>query len=34
MDYMLTRWAAFTRFLEDGKVCHRPDRATLQESPS
>ena len=21
MDYMLTRWAAFTRFLEDGRVC-------------
>lgn len=21
MDYMLTRWHAFTRFLEDGKIC-------------
>ncbi len=21
MDYMLTRWAAFTRFLEDGRIC-------------
>src|SRR5690606_7503016 len=21
MDYMLIRWAAFTRFLEDGRVC-------------
>jgi transposase len=21
MDYMLTRWAAFARFLEDGKIC-------------
>lgn len=21
MDYMLTRWSAFTRFLEDGKIC-------------
>jgi transposase len=21
MDYMLTRWAAFTRFLDDGRIC-------------
>src|SRR6266481_2401962 len=21
MDYMLTRWAAFARFLEDGRIC-------------
>jgi hypothetical protein len=21
MDYMLTRWTAFTRFLEDGRIC-------------
>jgi hypothetical protein len=21
MDYMLKRWIAFTRFLEDGRVC-------------
>jgi transposase len=21
MDYMLKRWAAFTRFLEDGRIC-------------
>jgi transposase len=21
MDYMLTRWASFTRFLEDGRIC-------------
>ena len=21
MDYMLTRWAAFTRFLSNGKIC-------------
>jgi transposase len=21
MDYMLTRWSAFTRFLEDGRIC-------------
>jgi len=21
MDYMLTRWEAFTRFLEDGRIC-------------
>ena len=21
MDYMLKRWAAFTRFLDDGRVC-------------
>ncbi len=21
MDYMLTRWPAFTRFLDDGRVC-------------
>ena len=21
MDYMLTRWPAFTRFLEDGRIC-------------
>jgi len=21
MDYMLTRWEAFTRFLDDGRIC-------------
>jgi transposase len=21
MDYMLERWASFTRFLEDGRIC-------------
>jgi hypothetical protein len=21
MDYMLKRWAAFTRFLDDGRTC-------------
>ena len=21
MDYMLKRWASFTRFLEDGRIC-------------
>ena len=21
MDYMLRRWAAFTRFLDDGRIC-------------
>jgi transposase len=21
IDYMLTRWPAFTRFLEDGRIC-------------
>jgi len=21
IDYMLTRWSAFTRFLEDGRIC-------------
>jgi len=21
MDYMLKRWAAFTRFLSDGRIC-------------
>jgi len=21
MDYMLKRWSAFTRFLDDGRVC-------------
>jgi len=21
MDYMLKRWATFTRFLEDGRIC-------------
>jgi hypothetical protein len=21
MDYMLTRWAAFARYLEDGRIC-------------
>ena len=21
MDYMLKRWAAFTRFLDDGRIC-------------
>jgi transposase len=21
MDYMLTRWPAFTRFLDDGRIC-------------
>jgi hypothetical protein len=21
MDYMLTRWATFTRFLDDGRIC-------------
>ena len=30
MDYMLKRWPAFTRFLEDGRIClwnHAAERA-------
>ena len=27
MDYMLKRWIAFTRFLEDGRVCLSSSRA-------
>ncbi len=30
MDYMLKRWAAFTRFLDDGRICttnHAAERA-------
>jgi transposase len=27
MDYMLKRWAAFTRFLDDGRICLTNDAA-------
>jgi hypothetical protein len=29
IDYMLTRWPAFTRFLDDGRIC----RANNDQSP-
>ncbi len=36
IDYMLTRWSAFTRFLEDGRICFRTTRpsARCAASPS
>jgi hypothetical protein len=33
MDYMLTRWEAFTRFLSDGRICqtnNAAERATCR----
>ena len=32
MDYMLTRWEAFTRFTEDGRICLTTDGADKRES--
>ena len=32
MDYMLTRWGAFTRFLADGRICLTTDGADKRES--
>jgi transposase len=26
MDYMLKRWSAFTRFLNDGRICNAAER--------
>ena len=36
MDYMLKRWAAFIRFLDDGKICLSNNAAerALRGSPS
>jgi acyl-coenzyme A synthetase/AMP-(fatty) acid ligase len=33
MDYMLKRWAAFARFLEDGRICLTNNAADLREVP-
>ena len=32
IDYMLTRWGAFTRFLHDGRICLTTDGADKRES--
>jgi transposase len=32
IDYMLTRWEAFTRFLEDGRICLSTDGVEKKES--
>jgi transposase len=32
LDYMLTRWPAFTRFLDDGRICLTTDGADKRES--
>ena len=32
IDYMLTRWQAFTRFLDDGRICLSTDDAEKRES--
>jgi hypothetical protein len=34
MDYMLKRWVAFTRFLDDGRICLTTDDAEKRESRS
>jgi hypothetical protein len=34
MDYMLKRWPAFTRFLEDGRICISTDGADKSKSES
>ena len=36
MDYMLKRWIAFTRFLDDGRIClsNTPPSAACAVSPS
>ena len=32
IDYMLTRWPAFTRFLDDGRICLTTDGADKRKS--
>ena len=31
IDYMLTRWGAFTRFLDDGRICLTTDGVGKRE---
>jgi Transposase IS66 family len=33
IDYMLTRWGAFTRFLHDGRICLTEQRGRARAAP-